>query len=49
MVGIMDKHDPCLDLGKAREKKIDIFPLLNPTLPYSNTPILQHPLTLHVQ
>jgi urease accessory protein len=40
MVGIVDKYELCLNLGKAKEKeqKIDIFPFLTPTLTYSCTP-----------
>jgi hypothetical protein len=43
MVGIMDKYELCLDLRNLRvkNKESDIFPLLNPTLPYSNTPALR--------
>jgi hypothetical protein len=41
---IMDKIKPYLDLEfpKVKEVKLDLFPLLYPTLPYSITPALQH-------
>jgi hypothetical protein len=38
----MEKYKPCLDLAlpKVEELKLDPFPLLSPTLHYSNTPAL---------
>jgi hypothetical protein len=40
---IMEKYKPCLGptLPKVKKEKLDLYPLLNPTLHYSNTPLLQ--------
>jgi len=42
----MDKYATYLDLGTTRieEQELDLFPFLDPTLQYSNTPDL-HPVS----
>jgi hypothetical protein len=41
---LMETMKICLniELPRIKEVKLDLFPLLNPTLPYSITPALQH-------
>jgi hypothetical protein len=41
---LMETMKICLniELPRIKEVKLDLFPLLNPTLHYSNTPALQH-------
>jgi hypothetical protein len=40
---IMEKYKPCLGptLPKVKKEKLDLYPLLNPTLHHSTTPLLQ--------